>query len=86
MLIVDLRRPNLDWDSEHSVVKRSDNKIFQYVFMIINVIFLMYIAKIFEGINIYLVLLGEFVIYLLLFIIINLCVKKWQNKLFNKII
>lgn len=86
MLVVDLRRPNLDWDTEYSVVKKSDNKLFQYVFMIINVLFLVYLAKIFENINIIFALIGETVIFAFIFIIIDRSIKKWQNKLFNKII
>lgn len=86
MLIVDLRRPNLDWSTEYTVVKKSDNKFFQYAFMIINVLFLMYIAKIFKDINVLVVLLAEIIIFTLLFVILDRCIKKWQNKLFNKII
>ena len=86
MLIVDLRRPNLDWDTEYSVVKKSDNKFFQYVWTIINVLFLMYIAKIFKQINILIVLISEIIIFAVIFIIIDRCIKKWQNKIFNKII
>jgi ABC-2 type transport system permease protein len=86
MLVVDLRRPNLDWDTEYSVVKKSDNKLFQYVLMIINILFLMYIAKIFSDVNIFISLIGEIIIFTIIFIIIDRCIKKWQNKLFNKII
>ena len=42
MLIVDLRRPILNWDSEYIVTKKNDNKIFQYVFMIIMILVLLY--------------------------------------------
>lgn len=86
MLIVDLRRPNLDWDTEYSVVKKSDNKLFQYVWMIINVLLLMYIGKIFKEVDILINLIGEIIIFAIIFIGIDRGVKKWQNKLFNKII
>lgn len=86
MLIVDLRRPNLDWDTEYSVVKKSDNKLFQYALMIVNVIFLMYIASVLEDTNILIALIIEIIIFAIIFIIIDRCIKKWQNKLFNKII
>lgn len=86
MLIVDLRRPNLTWDTEYSVVKKSDNKFFQYAFMIINVLFLMYIANILEEINIVTALIVEMIIFAVIFISIDRGIKKWQNKLFNKII
>lgn len=85
MLVVDLRRPNLDWDTEYSVVKKSDNKVFQYAFMILNVLFLMYLSKIFSEMNVFIALIGEIAIFATVFIILDRCVKKWQNKLFDKI-
>lgn len=86
MLVVDLRRPNLDWNTEYSVVKKSDNKLFQYVFMIVNVIFLMYISSILKEVNVLVALIGELIIFAIIFIIIDRAIKKWQNQLFNKII
>ncbi len=86
MLMIDLRRPNLDWDTAHAVVKRNDNKVFQYAFMIGNVVFLMYLAKLLEEMNILFALLTELAIFAILFLILDRVVKKWQNKLFNKII
>ena len=85
MLIVDLKRPNLNWATEEAVVKKSDNKLFQYVLMIVNILLLLYIATIFKSINIMLAMTIECIIYTILFIIIDRCVKKWQYKLFNKI-
>lgn len=86
MLLVDLRRPNLDWDTQYSVVKKSENKVFQYAFMIANILFLMYLARILKNTNILIALLGEFAIYIILFIILDRGIKKWQSKLFDKII
>lgn len=85
MLIVDLRRPNLDWDTAYSVVKKSSNKFFQYAFMIINVLFLLYVAKWLEGIDLKVALLAEMIVFAIIFLVIDRCVKKWQGKLFNKI-
>ena len=86
MLIVDLRRPNLDWTTEEAVVKKSDNKLFQYALMIVNIVFLFYIATIFKEIKIINALIAELTIYAFIFVITDRCVKKWQRKLFNKII
>ena len=85
MLIVDLRRPNLDWDTAYAVTKRNDNKLFQYVFMILNVLFLLYIAKVFKEVDVQIVLISEALIFATIFIVIDRCIKKWQKKLFNKI-
>ena len=54
--------------------------------MIINIVFLMYIANILEDINILLALGIEIIIFAVVFMILDRGVKKWQNKLFNKII
>lgn len=86
MLIVDLRRPNLDWATEEAVVKKSDNKLFQYALMIVNILLLLYIATIFKEINLTYYLVCEISLYAVIFVIIDRCVKKWQRKLFNKII
>lgn len=86
MLIVDLRRPNIDWSTEEAVVKKSDNKIFQYTLLIANVLFLLYIANIFKGIDIIIAMLIEVFIYIVIFVILDRCVNRWKVKLFNKII
>lgn len=85
MLIADLRRPNLNWDTEYAVVKKSDNKIFQYAFLIISVLVLMYLGNLFDNSDILVALVGELIMFAVLFIGMDRCVKKWQNKLFNKI-
>jgi ABC-2 type transport system permease protein len=85
MLLIDLRRPNLNWDSEYTVVKKSDNKIFQYVLMIIMVLILMYISTIFKNININKMLILELLFFGIIFILIDRLIKKFQNKIFNKI-
>lgn len=85
MLIIDLRRPNLNWNSEYEVVKSNDNKSFQYGFMIIMVLILLYIGNILKEIDIKIGLLIELGIFALAFIIYNVIVKKKIDKLFNKI-
>ena len=85
MLIVDLRRPNIDWSTEEAVVKKSDNKLFQYALMIVNILVLLYIGTIFKEIDILIAMIAELAIYTIIFVIIDRCVKKWQVKLFNKI-
>lgn len=85
MLIVDLRRPNIDWSTEEAVVKKSDNKLFQYALMIVNILILLYIGTIFKEIDILIAMIAELAIYTIIFVILDRCVKKWQVKLFNKI-
>ena len=85
MLIVDLRRPNLNWNTEEAVVKKSDNKFFQYALLIANVLLLVYMASLFREINIMIAMLAELLVYSIIFVIIDRCVNKWKSKLFDKI-
>ena len=86
MLIVDLRKPYLNWNSEHSVVKRNDNKSFQYALTIIMILIYMYLSKIFKDTNVTLALLVEMVIFIISFVVLNEFVKRKADVLFNKII
>ena len=62
MFVVDLRRPSLDWDNQASVGKKTDNKVFSYVFLIGMVLILLYIARIFKEMNLTLALFLEIMI------------------------
>lgn len=86
MLITDLRRPMLNWDSEQSVIKKNDNKVFQYFLMIIMVLIILYLANIFKNINLTLGIIIEIILFMIIFIIIDRLVKKNCKKLFNKIV
>ena len=86
MLITDLRRPMLNWDSEQSVIKKNDNKVFQYFLMIIMVLIILYLANIFKNINLTLGIIIEIILFSIIFIIIDRLVKKNCKKLFNKIV
>ena len=88
MLIVDIKRPILDWKAEIDVFKQNENKIFQYVWTITVVVLLMYIKRAFENLNLYIGILATFMIFLVILCIINIYVKKQikKNKLFKNII
>ncbi len=85
MLLVDLKKPYLNWNSEHSVVKRNDNKSFQYALTIIMILIYMYLSNIFQELNVTLTLGIEIIIFMLAFIIIDRIIKRKSEKLFNKI-
>ena len=54
MMIVDIKRPNLDWNAEIEVIKQNENKLFQYVWSIVTVVILMYTKNLFaDNFNIY---------------------------------
>lgn len=86
MVLVDLRRPYLTWNSEYSVVKKNDNKSFQYALTIIMILIYMYLSNIFKNINVTLTLLIENFIFMILFIILDRLIKNKSEKLFDKII
>lgn len=85
MLIVDLIRPKLEWDTEYEVFKQNNNKIFQYAFSVIIILLLMYFNNIFKDVEINTALMITSLILLILIILILFIVKKIENKLLNKI-
>ena len=85
MLIVDLKRPYLNWNSEHSVLKRNDNKSFQYALTIIMILIYLYLSNIFKDVNVRLTLVIEIFIFMILFLIIDRIVKKKSKTLFDRI-
>lgn len=85
MLIVNLRKPNLDWITETSVLKDNGNKLYQYVVTIIIILLIMYLVKIFNDVNIKISLLIITLIFIIILFIIKKYVKNNINKLFNKI-
>lgn len=88
MLIVDIKRPIINWNTEIEVLKQNENKIFQYVWTIVIVLLLMYGYNVFENINIKIVMLILLIFFMVLLILLNIYVKKQikKNKLFKKII
>lgn len=86
MLVVDLRKPFLNWNSEYSVVKRNDNKSFQYALTIIMILIYLYLSNILKNINVTLTLVIEIFIFMILFIIIDRIIKNKSEKIFDKII
>ncbi len=88
MLIVDTKRPRLDWKAEIEVFKQNPNKIYQYVWTIIVVVILMYTRKAFKDINLHIGIIAVFIIFSIMLIIVNIYVKKQieKNKLFKNIL
>ena len=85
MVVVDLRKPNLNWITETSALKDNGNKLYQYVTTIIIILLLIYLVKIFEDINIIISLSLITIILFIILFIINTLIKNNINKLFRKI-
>ena len=88
MLIVDIKRPILNWKAEVEVFKQNGNKIFQYVWTIAVVVILMYIRKACETVNLYIGFLTVFIVFALILFIVDKYVRKGikNNKLFKNVI
>lgn len=85
MIVVDLRRPNLNWITETSALKNNKNKLYQYATTIIIIVILIYLIKILKNVNIIMSLtIIIFSLFIILFII-NKLIKNNINKLFKKI-
>ena len=85
MLIVDLINPKLEWDTEYAVLKQNNNKIFQYVFSIISILFLIYMDNIFSDLNLEIALGYMAIIFISIIIVINIFVKIKIKSLYKKI-
>lgn len=86
MLIVDLKRPVLNWDSEYMLVKKNDNKIFQYVTLICLILIFFYLGNILKDIDINIAILVNLIVFIIIFLIINFLVRKYNKKLFKNIV
>lgn len=85
LLIVDLKRPNLNWNNETSALKENSNKLFQYVLTIVIILLLIYLNKIFNNINFILAIILMIIIFITIISIINIYIKKNIKELFKKI-
>lgn len=85
MLIADLRKPMLNWNSEHSAIKKDETKSFQYAITIIMFLFFMYLSNILKDIDLTIAIIIECIIFMIIFIIIDRITKNKINILFNKI-
>lgn len=85
MIIIDLKKPKLEWDTEYAVVKQNINMIFQIIFVLIVLGGIVYLAQVLETLNVWFSLLIIFAIFSMVVVIIDKIIKKNENKLFKKI-
>ena len=85
MVVVNLRKPNLDWIIETSALKNNGNKLYQYVITIVIILILIYLVKIFKDVNIIISLSVITIILFIILFIINMLIKNNINKLFKKV-
>lgn len=85
MVIVDLIKPNLNWNADYEAIKNNNNKLFQYVLTILIILLLVYFYKIFFDINLDLACILIILILVVLILILNKIIKINIKKLFKKI-
>jgi len=85
MLLIDFKKPNLNWISEESISKNNGNKLYQYVITISSFLILMYLTNIFESVSFIISIICIITILLLILILLKKYMKKNINKIFSKI-
>lgn len=85
LLIVDIKRPVLNWDSEYMLIKKNPNKIFKYVLIICMILIYLYLGNILKNINIDVAILIQMIIFISIFIVIDFVVKRKKDNLFKNI-
>ena len=86
MLIVDLKRPKLNWDSEYAVAKQNLNLVFPVILSMIDIIIMIILVALFKDINVYVGLTILGVIFAIVTFISNRYLHNNQDKLAEKII
>ena len=85
MLIVDLKRPKLNWETEYAVVKQNFNMIFAFAFMIAYVALLILIGFLFSNVNMVTMFGIIFILTAIILVGVDRYVYHNQEKLFTKI-
>ena len=85
MIIIDLKRPKLSWDSEYAVVKQNFNLVFPMIIGMINIAVLIFMVFLLKNINVYIGLFILGIIYTVAVFLTNKYLYKNQFKLADKI-
>ena len=86
MIIVDLKRPKLKWDSEYEVAKQNLNLIFPMLLSMINIVIMVGLVYLLKDINVYIGLSILGILYIAVTVIVNKYLYKKQYELADKII
>ena len=86
LTLIDLLMPKLEWDAEYEILKNNKNKMLQYVLIIFNILFLIFIKDLFEKHSLNISLYIFAIILFIIFVVFNFCIWKFKQKLFRKIV
>ncbi len=85
MILVDMKKPKLDWNSEYAVVKQNINLMWPAIFSMVNIVIIIICANLIPINNGYFVMGTLTILYLVGTIIVKKYIQKNANKLFEKI-
>lgn len=86
MIIVDLKRPKLNWDSEYAVAKQNLNLVFPVLLSMVNIVILVGFVYLLKDINIYMGVGILGILYIVATVITNKYLYNKQYELADKII
>lgn len=86
MIIVDLKRPKLNWDSEYAVAKQNLNLVFPVLLSIVNIVILVGFVYLLKDINVYMGVGILGILYIAATVITNKYLYNKQYELADKII
>ncbi len=85
MILVDMKKPKLDWNSEYAVVKQNINLMWPVIFSMVNILIIIIYTNVALINNGYFVIGTLTILYLVGTIIVKKYIQKNANKLFEKI-
>lgn len=86
MIIVDLKRPKLNWDSEYAVAKQNLNLVFPVLLAMLNIAIMVGLVFLLKDINVYLGIGILGILYIVATVVTNKYLYNKQYKLAEKII
>ena len=86
MIIVDLKRPKLNWDSEYAVAKQNLNLVFPVLLAMVNIVILVGFVYLLKDINVYVGVGILGILYIVATVITNKYLYNKQYELADKII
>ena len=85
-IIVDLKKPKLEWNSEYAVVKQNMNLIWPFVFSLLNITALVIFTALFGGmVNSYIFIILITIVYIGLIFVVRNYIKNNTTKLLEKV-
>lgn len=85
LILVDIKKPKLDWNSEYTVVKQNMNLMWPMIFGLANIMIIFAYASLFPIRNSYIIIGSLIIIYAVGTVIVRKYIQKNINKLFEKI-